>query len=81
MALRGAGTEWQGRKNNQGENIVNALEQRKTDIKSRIAVLSAELLPALARVENLRERISDLEYDLRDVLDEIREKEKTKGKK
>jgi chromosome segregation ATPase len=45
-------------------------EQRKADIKGRIAVLSEELLPLLKRVDNLKERISFLESDLRDILDE-----------
>ena len=51
-------------------------EQRKSDLKNRIAALNAELTPALAKVENLRERISGLEYDLRDLLDAIREAQK-----
>jgi chromosome segregation ATPase len=51
-------------------------EQRKSDLKNRIAALNAELTPALAKVENLRERISHLESDLRDVLDAIREAQK-----
>jgi chromosome segregation ATPase len=45
-------------------------EQRKADIKSRIAVLSEELRPLAARVKNLKERIASLELDLRSVLDE-----------
>jgi hypothetical protein len=45
-------------------------EQRKSDLKNRISVLSQELTPLLAKVENLRERISHLESDLADVLDE-----------
>ena len=46
------------------------LATRKADIKNRIAVLSEELQPLLARVDNLKERISFLESDLRDILDE-----------
>jgi len=48
-------------------------EQRKSDLKNRIAALNAELTPALAKVENLRSRIAELEDTLRDVLDQIRE--------
>jgi chromosome segregation ATPase len=46
------------------------LETRKSDIKNRIAVLSGELKPLLARVDNLKERIQFLELDLREILDE-----------
>ena len=52
---------------------VKQLEQRKADIKVRIAALNAELTPALAKVENLRERIAGLTDDLKDVLDALRE--------
>ena len=52
------------------------LLQRKADLKSRIAALNAELTPALAKVDNLRERIAGLTDDLRDVLDAIREEQK-----
>ena len=48
-------------------------DKRKSDLKNRIAVLSTELTPALAKVENLRSRIVELEDTLRDVLDAIRE--------
>ena len=51
------------------------LEQRKADLRSRIAALHQELAPHLANVENLRERITHLESDLRDVFDQIREAE------
>ena len=52
------------------------LLQRKADLRQRISALNAELTPALAKVENLRSRIVDLEDDFRTVLDELRE---TKG--
>jgi predicted nuclease with TOPRIM domain len=44
--------------------------ERKKDLKYRISALNQELTPLLAKVENLRERISHLESDLADVLDE-----------
>jgi hypothetical protein len=50
----------------------NSLEVRKRDIKSRIAVLSEELLPLKARVANLTERLQFLESNLREILDEQR---------
>ena len=52
------------------------LLQRKADLRQRIAALNAELTPTLAKVENLRSRIAELEDDFRTVLDELRE---TKG--
>jgi chromosome segregation ATPase len=45
-------------------------EQRREDIRGRIKTLSAELEPLLARVKNIQERISHLELDLREVLDD-----------
>ncbi len=45
-------------------------EVRKTDLKNRIAALNAELTPILATAKNLQERISHLEADLAEVMDE-----------
>jgi hypothetical protein len=45
-------------------------EQRKADIKSRLAVLNKELTPLIAKVKQLQARISGLELDLSEVLDE-----------
>jgi hypothetical protein len=44
-------------------------EQKKADIRSRIAALNAELTPILAKVKQLQARISGLELDLSEVLD------------
>ena len=52
------------------------LLRRKADIKSRLDSLSSDLKLLLPKVENLRERIAQLEDDYRDVLDAIRETEK-----
>ena len=52
------------------------LEQRKADIKVRINALREELRPHEQAVENLRERLRDLEDDWKDVLDKIQEEEK-----
>ena len=51
-------------------------ERRRSDLKSRISALNAELTPALAKVESLRERIGSLHDDLTTVLDQIREAQK-----
>jgi len=48
---------------------MSTLEQRKEDLKSRIKTLNEELMPLLARVKQLRDRIGILEDDRRDVLD------------
>jgi hypothetical protein len=45
-------------------------EQGKEDIKGRILLLRDELTPLQARVKNLQERISHLELDLAEVLDD-----------
>ena len=45
-------------------------EQRKTDLRNRIRQLNAELTPLLAQVKQLQARISGLELDLSQVLDE-----------
>jgi predicted nucleic acid-binding Zn-ribbon protein len=54
---------------------MNTNDQRKADIKSRIAALSEELQPLLARVESLKERIQFLESELRDILEAQRAEE------
>lgn len=46
------------------------LEQRKEDLRSRIKALNEELMPLLARVQQLRERIAVLEDDRSAVLEE-----------
>jgi hypothetical protein len=55
------------------------IDQRKADIKQRISQLTEELTPLLARVKNLQERISHLELDLRDVMDNKFQKEYRKA--
>jgi chromosome segregation ATPase len=45
-------------------------EVRKSDLKNRISALREELKPLLTNVKSLRERISYLEADLAEVLDE-----------
>lgn len=45
-------------------------EQRKQDLRQRINTLNLELTPLLARVKQLQARISGLELDLSQVLDE-----------
>ena len=47
------------------------LEQRKEDLKSRIKALNEELMPLLARVQELRDRIGILEDDRKDVLEKL----------
>lgn len=54
------------------------LLERKQAIKSRIEALSRELQPHLRAVQNLRDRISTLEDDYRDLLDKIREEGRQK---
>ncbi len=54
---------------------MNTNDQRKADIKSRIAALSEELKPLLSRVDSLKERIQFLESDLRDILEAQRAEE------
>ena len=49
---------------------MRSIEERKSDLKNRIAALNAELTPALAKVHNLQERIAHLESDLAEVMDE-----------
>jgi hypothetical protein len=44
-------------------------EQRKSDLRNRIAELNAELTPLLAKTKQLQARISGLELDLSEVLD------------
>ena len=46
------------------------LEQRKQDLKSKIQKLNEDLMPLLARVQQIRDRIAVLEDDRRDVLEE-----------
>ncbi len=58
---------------------MNNLEQRKRDIKQRIAALSGELQSHLQAVENIRTRIGALETDLDIVREQIREEEKRKA--
>jgi predicted nucleic acid-binding Zn-ribbon protein len=55
---------------------LSELIQRKQDIKSRLSALRTELRPHEQAVENLRERLRDLEDDWKDVLDKIQEEEK-----
>jgi phage shock protein A len=55
---------------------VNELEQRKSDLRSRITALRQELQPHEQTVAKLRERIVNLENDLRDVFDQQREAER-----
>jgi uncharacterized protein YlxW (UPF0749 family) len=45
-------------------------EQRKADLRNRIRQLNQELTPLLAQVKQLQARISGLELDLAEVLDE-----------
>ena len=45
-------------------------EQRKAEIRKKITALSEELLPLLARVEDLKTRIGSLESTLAAVLEE-----------
>jgi cell division protein FtsB len=54
----------------QGEKEVQDLQQRKENLTSRIKVLNEELMPLLARVQQLRDRIAVLEDDRSDVLEE-----------
>jgi len=49
---------------------VKELEQRKQDLKSKIQKLNEDLMPLLARVQQIRDRIAVLEDDRRDVLEE-----------
>jgi predicted nucleic acid-binding Zn-ribbon protein len=55
---------------------LDLLQQRRADLKSRIETLRIELRPHEQAVENLRERLRDLEDDWKDVLDKIQEEEK-----
>jgi chromosome segregation ATPase len=50
---------------------VKDLEQRKQDLKSKIQQLNQELMPLLARVQELRDRIGILEDDRKDVLEKL----------
>jgi uncharacterized coiled-coil DUF342 family protein len=52
-------------------DAVKDLEQRKEDLKSRIKALNEELMPLLARVQELRDRIGILEDDRKDVLEKL----------
>jgi predicted nucleic acid-binding Zn-ribbon protein len=63
-------------KQRQGEKEVKELEQRKADIKARINALREELRPHEKAVENLHERLRDLEDDWKEILDQIQEEEK-----
>jgi len=45
-------------------------DQRNEDLKSRIKALNEELMPLLARVQQLRDRIAVLEDDRSNVLEE-----------
>ena len=45
-------------------------EVRRNDIKNRISALREELNPLLTKVKSLQERISHLELDLAQLLDE-----------
>jgi chromosome segregation ATPase len=49
---------------------MRSIEERKSDLKNRIAALNAELTPVLAKVQNLQERIAHLESDLGELMDE-----------
>ncbi len=62
MAAPCAGT------NSKGEKEVQ--DQRNEDLKSRIKALNEELMPLLARVQQLRDRIAVLEDDRSNVLEE-----------
>jgi chromosome segregation ATPase len=48
----------------------NQTETRKSDLKNRITALNHELTPLLAKVKQLQARISGLELDLSQVMDE-----------
>jgi chromosome segregation ATPase len=45
-------------------------EVRRKDIRNRISALREELNPLLTKVKSLQERISHLELDLAEVMDE-----------
>jgi chromosome segregation ATPase len=49
---------------------MRGIEERKSDLRDRIAALNAELTPVLAKATNLQERISNLESDLSELMDE-----------
>jgi chromosome segregation ATPase len=49
---------------------MRSIEERKSDLKNRIAALNAELTPVLATAKNLQERIAHLESDLGELMDE-----------
>jgi len=67
MAPHGGGTKFNENKTTKEKDQVK--DQRNEDLKSRIKALNEELMPLLARVQELRERIAVLEDDRRDVLD------------
>jgi len=71
-----AGDFSRSNQNEKEEGNMQELLRRKADIKSRLDSLSSDLKLLLPKVENLRERIAQLEDDYRDVLDAIRETEK-----
>ena len=49
---------------------MRSIEERQSDLRSRITALNAELVPVLAKAKNLQERIAHLESDLAEVMDE-----------